>query len=346
MEHIKSDKSQQLIIISIAGILGAIFLFLFSVFIQSRTIVTIIQSINVVVFGITIMLASKGIAVKKLCLFIVCYQLFLLVGSWSSIDFTYHSTRILALYATLNISILLEGKKKKVMYSIEIFIISSMLALDILKLGGEKTVILEYIEVVSGSFIIGGSMILLASIFKRKYKTVHDEFYVLSIKDSLTDAYNIRYFHQLKAKADRQWKLETKPYSVGILDLDDFKKINDTYGHYWGDKVLKETVKQIRDLLEDDRLIFRYGGDEFLILASVCNKEQLKEAMIRVVNKFNDKPVQLDDDKKVWVTLSIGVSDMYEVEEYNIHSDQEIDILGLADKKLYLAKQEGKARVC
>lgn len=119
-----------------------------------------------------------------------------------------------------------------------------------------------------------------------------------------------------------------------IIDVDDFKHINDTYGHIFGDQVIRRVAEIMQVLVGQRGVIGRFGGDEYVILLEkVKTREQLKTLLKTIAKEF-----ALAFDPKVYVTASIGVS------EYPVDGSEYEKLMRKADKALYLAKEKGKNR--
>jgi len=149
--------------------------------------------------------------------------------------------------------------------------------------------------------------------------------------DPLTGLYNRNYLRDLK--------INPQNYTVAIMDIDDFKKINDTYGHDVGDIVLKEVAFVIKNSIrEKEDIPIRFGGEEFLILLK--RKKNFKElnALERLLTHIRNKEIYTKD-KKIKVTASIGVDLTYTPEETLFERIRK------ADKALYCAKNRGKNRI-
>lgn len=158
--------------------------------------------------------------------------------------------------------------------------------------------------------------------------------------DPLTKAYNKGYIMEsLEAEFKRAKALHTD-FSIIILDLDHFKKINDTHGHDAGDFVLKEMATLIRTKVLPKSAIFgRFGGEEFLILLPAMALEgatQLGESIRSSLEKHNFSY----EGKRMPVTASIGVAEMA------LDVDSQIALFKLADKAVYQAKHGGRNQVC
>jgi len=159
-----------------------------------------------------------------------------------------------------------------------------------------------------------------------------------SITDDLTRLYNSRYFYnQLKREVDRAARYGHQ-LSLLLLDIDDFKHYNDTYGHLEGDKVLAKLGEKIRESLRQSDTAYRYGGEEFTVIlpetngnAAICVAERMRKG-------FEAKMFTPKSNEKAHKTISIGVS------QYNPEEDI-ASFVKRADNAMYTAKREGKNRI-
>ncbi|WP_432401831.1 GGDEF domain-containing protein [Wukongibacter sp. M2B1] len=149
--------------------------------------------------------------------------------------------------------------------------------------------------------------------------------------DGLTDAYNYKYFQNIIDK-----KLDTKEkFTLLMIDLDDFKEINDTYGHLAGDFVLKSIVNIINDLIGSNDIVCRYGGDEFCIILNLHNdSSSILENVSAAIENFKIEY----EDQYISVKSSIG---FYNYDGGSITKDE---LIKKADKAMYRAKH-GKLKV-
>ena len=160
-------------------------------------------------------------------------------------------------------------------------------------------------------------------------------------KDYLTELCNKSYFLKKLKMLVHLSKDIHKPLSLIMLDIDHFKKINDTYGHVAGDKILKSVSETIRAQTRDSDLCARYGGDEYVVLLSNSNMAQAAAVAERIRLKtalfdhLVDYPV---DHSRHLVTLSIGVAQLGE------HMTPE-NLLEAADEAMYASKNTGKNKV-
>ncbi len=145
------------------------------------------------------------------------------------------------------------------------------------------------------------------------------------------------YDHQFNSEYSR-WQRYDKPLTMMIADIDFFKKINDTFGHAAGDKVLKTVARVLQTNLRDTDFIARFGGEEFVILMP----ETKINAAIKVAEKLRttimDCPFH-SSNRKVPVTMSFGVCEFHK-------GDTQESVFDKADKALYEAKENGRNKVC
>ena len=165
------------------------------------------------------------------------------------------------------------------------------------------------------------------------------ETYELATTDSLTGVYNRRTFSELAEPQLSRSRRSKLPVSLLMLDLDHFKRINDTYGHLAGDDVLKAFSQLVRNLLRKEDLLARYGGEEFVVLLPGSPQEAAKVLAERIRDETASK--QLDaNGHLVRATVSIGVSS----EAGDTLPSLEA-MLGRADEALYKAKNDGRNNV-
>jgi diguanylate cyclase (GGDEF)-like protein len=157
--------------------------------------------------------------------------------------------------------------------------------------------------------------------FRRKY---HDGY-----RDPLTMIYNRRYLHDVLVKN------LGRSYQLYMLDIDFFKKVNDTYGHDIGDIVLKEVTKRIENIMRNDDIFIRFGGEEFLIYTSDLNEKQSQLFAERMRVSILERPI-IHGSITCTVTISIGVNPHAK----NIYSFDKM--LKHADAALYEAKSAGR----
>ncbi len=162
----------------------------------------------------------------------------------------------------------------------------------------------------------------------------------LSVIDPLTDLHNRRYFDQYLPKIIERAATDKRPFALMTLDLDKFKLINDEYGHEFGDIVLVETARRLRENLRAADLIVRYGGEEFVIVTPDVNMELAEQIAERLRFCIHSTPFETLNGESVKVSTSIGVTF-----ENSAGSTKIDEILKASDKALYLAKSKGRNQV-
>lgn len=178
--------------------------------------------------------------------------------------------------------------------------------------------------------------VLVANVEKLiKKEKKHKKAYM---KDALTSAYSRSFFAERFTQEKAKFQRNGVVFSVVFIDLDHFKLINDTYGHVFGDVVLKSFVEEFKTSLSSSDQIYRYGGDEFLLLLPETDTLEAFEVVERIREKFQGKVFnpQINSDK-VYVTFSAGITEFH-------GADKTLeDVLEEADRQLYRAKERGRA---
>ena len=155
---------------------------------------------------------------------------------------------------------------------------------------------------------------------------------VLSIKDTLTDAYNRTHLDAMFDMFISRYNRKNIPFGAIMLDVDDFKFINDNFGHLTGDEVLKKIVEKFKKSIRPTDFVFRYGGDEFLILLEDINEEGLDTVLKRIDDNFFD--FVLNNEEGVFHKISVSKGALlYNGEEKKVFLDK-------LDKKMYEEKNK------
>ncbi|MEE3350096.1 MAG: GGDEF domain-containing protein [Candidatus Gastranaerophilaceae bacterium] len=158
----------------------------------------------------------------------------------------------------------------------------------------------------------------------------------LSLTDALTGLYNRRHFDNTVEREFLRSKRYGGDLTIAIIDIDFFKKINDTYGHLCGDYVLKEVAYLISDNFRKTDLVFRYGGEEFVALLTETSLESAKIPLERLRKKIENSAF-IYAGQKINVTVSIGAS---------VNNAETVtEFLDNADKALYKAKNAGRNKL-
>jgi diguanylate cyclase (GGDEF)-like protein len=151
--------------------------------------------------------------------------------------------------------------------------------------------------------------------------------------DALTKVFNRRALNTYLEKVTQKGKLQHELHLL-LLDIDDFKSINDTYGHVVGDKILIFIANLLRKTLRDGDKVFRYGGEEFVIILNRISKKKCEEIAKRILRTVSGNSL-LYKGETINVTVSIGATKYHE-------NDTAIDLFERADKALYRSKGLGK----
>lgn len=176
----------------------------------------------------------------------------------------------------------------------------------------------------------------LLAIFKMKYQYTEKEF--MSVLDGLTGLYNRRQFEISIEQEYNRTKRHPADFSLAILDIDFFKKVNDTYGHQYGDYVLKTVANLMKQSFRKTDLLYRYGGEELIMIMPETNIDGALIPVQRLRRMVEEYDFEYNG-VKAKVTVSIGLTMNYQ----NFNSSAEI--LKSADEALYKAKEGGRNRV-
>jgi diguanylate cyclase len=159
-------------------------------------------------------------------------------------------------------------------------------------------------------------------------------------KDFLTGLDNSRQFDKVLNSSFEKVQQANGILSCLMVDIDHFKKINDTYGHAVGDLVLKELSDILINKTRPEHVAARVGGEEFCILLHNCSKEQTFQIANDINKTIQEHQFPIGDGKHIHITVSIGVS-MYPIMTNNLENLKE-----MSDTALYKAKRSGRNRVC
>jgi diguanylate cyclase (GGDEF)-like protein len=169
---------------------------------------------------------------------------------------------------------------------------------------------------------------------------LHEELERLSVTDRLTELYNHGYLHQrLDEEIERAMRFGHR-LSVIMLDIDDFKKFNDRFGHPKGDMVLKAVSSVIRQNLREIDVAARYGGEEFVVVLPETDVAGALAVAERIRTSMEEYPHIADEQgERVTQTISLGVA------TYPLHAPDGASLIEAADQAMYRAKRAGKNRV-
>jgi diguanylate cyclase (GGDEF)-like protein len=163
--------------------------------------------------------------------------------------------------------------------------------------------------------------------------------YESATRDPLTNCYNKSYFLERLPSEFAFAKRHDKPVSLAMMDIDRFKKINDSHGHLAGDFVLRKIGSMLQERLRADDFLARYGGEEFALIMRESPKQNALQTAERIRKLIETTPFK-HEGKRIAVTISIGVA-TWPAE----HIDSGQDLVKAADANLYAAKRRGRNKV-
>jgi diguanylate cyclase (GGDEF)-like protein len=158
----------------------------------------------------------------------------------------------------------------------------------------------------------------------------------LAITDGLTGLYNSRYFYKYLDLEIARTKRYGNSFSLVLFDIDDFKKLNDTYGHQSGDEVLQHLARILKSISRETDIVVRFGGEEFIIILPNTSEEDAIALAHRVLDATQDMKIAISDKEEVSITLSGGIA------SYPQNASSAKALLNAADNAMYAAKAAGK----
>jgi diguanylate cyclase (GGDEF)-like protein len=173
--------------------------------------------------------------------------------------------------------------------------------------------------------------------FEDLYKT-HELIHI----DDVTGLYNQRKLYKDLALLVDKFQKEKDPFCVLFVDIDYFKKVNDTYGHLVGTKLLENVARDIKSLLRDSDISYRYGGDEFVVILVNSDTNAGKIVGERILQLIKERMYEVDirnEKKMVKLSVSIGVA------EFPTDAVNSQEVLSIADRMMYEAKESGRGMV-
>ena len=162
----------------------------------------------------------------------------------------------------------------------------------------------------------------------------HEAVYSMMTKDSLTQAWNKRYLLDMLSRELKRRERTGRPLSLLIMDLDFFKKVNDTYGHLVGDELLRQTASRIRATIREEDIFARFGGEEFCVVLSDTDIDEARACAERCLNAISETPFDTEAGN-INCTISVGVTEAQE-------NPTSTELIKLADDNLYRAKELGR----
>ncbi|WEK55016.1 MAG: response regulator [Candidatus Cohnella colombiensis] len=175
---------------------------------------------------------------------------------------------------------------------------------------------------------------LLLALIDNRFK-IKQQWEQSIIVDELTGAYNRKYFNRTLRQLIMDFQRTKRVFTIAIMDLDHFKRVNDTYGHLKGDEVLRSFAEVVMELKREEDSLCRYGGEEFALLLPNTSKEQAVHVLDRIRERLSARLFEADGGP-FQVTFTSGVTDIH---LDNMHAEQLVEE---ADQALYVGKESGR----
>lgn len=226
------------------------------------------------------------------------------------------------------------GLKEK---AVMMILYSSFLYTAVLITRITDTSILYPLVILYGVISVAGGMF---SVFFMNYVRTTEyllrKYEIESTIDYLTGLKNVRKFNHIYKHYQKQAASTGQSLAVAMIDIDHFKKVNDTYGHAAGDFILMEMAQIFESVLEKDAYVFRKGGEEFVALFPSASYGRVVTLMEACRKRVEHHPFEINDYTQVFSTISIGIS------QYPSTDTESSELIEIADQKLYKAKQRGR----
>ena len=316
---------------------------------------TIWFTANCIIYGMTLgTIVCAACAVLLLLIGIIGYNfkyrkqaefIILFLIGFFEFPFLYYvygkSTFVYMILGIVAVSLFLKGMKRQLMLVLQIiFDTGTILAAyfypcnleNITEENSIGSTVCSYLIV---SVSVGALLTLIVNQYIKQQKELvglTQELDTMTKLDPLTGAYNRRYL------TDYISGLLTNPqacFSIALLDIDNFKRVNDEYGHLYGDEILQAFVAILKKEMEGRGIVARFGGEEFMLVFQTADREQIARTMERSASELR---VFSMETKNMEITFSGGVEE--------VHNEKRITLMfNSADEKLYQAKRTGKNRV-
>jgi diguanylate cyclase (GGDEF)-like protein len=161
----------------------------------------------------------------------------------------------------------------------------------------------------------------------------------MAIKDPLTELYNRRFLDEALSRELLVAERKKSKVSLALIDIDHFKKVNDTYGHPAGDAILKQVARYLAGSMRRSDIVCRYGGEEMLVVMPDCDLDEAAKKLQALRQGIKQLVLRSDGVEIPSVTVSIGLA------AYPSHATDRVDLVAAADQALYQAKHGGRDRV-
>lgn len=298
---------------------------------------SIAQVIVIMILLVLVYLYKKNVNPLKLTIFYLIFY-FLMVVAVSFILSLFHPmVQLLIMFLIIMTILLLDRYIRIIILSFYTIFLTLLFINEIIQTINDP---LLSIDSIIGKLIgVILTTIMLAFCvwgFKNKFMELNKTMYSYSMIDPLTDTYNVRKLNIEMDNNIKKYNATKENFSVILLDLDNFKQVNDTHGHNTGDELLKSFTTLAKKHSRENDIVARYGGDEFVILLPGCSKHSSVAICERILKDFTDLSEQYSNIK---ISFSGGICDYEEAEQ------EDSDIMKIADKRMYISKKMGRNRI-
>ncbi|MHC1781698.1 MAG: histidine kinase N-terminal 7TM domain-containing protein [Anaerolineaceae bacterium] len=202
--------------------------------------------------------------------------------------------------------------------------------------GDARTYQFQTTEITNKSKQVAGEVVTINDITERV--SLHRQVEELSITDELTEALNRRALNLYGEREILAANRYGRDLSIVMLDIDNFKEINDRFGHQFGDEVLRAVVKSMKKKVRVNDLVFRYGGDEFILFLIETDKDEAFKTAVRIREELAHLSQEFEESLSSGVLVSMGIT--------GLGPDDNLEtMLHRADRALYRAKADGKNKI-
>jgi diguanylate cyclase len=166
-----------------------------------------------------------------------------------------------------------------------------------------------------------------------------EEIMMLSLTDEVTGLYNQRKLLEDLDLYIGRYQHDRQGFSLLFVDIDYFKNVNDQFGHVVGSQLLIDMAGVLKNQLRSSDLVYRYGGDEFIVLLPRTSVEETKKIALRISDAVKGSEFSIDHDKKYRLSLSVGIA------QFPTDATSAKSIIDFADKMMYMSKKSGRGKV-
>lgn len=166
-----------------------------------------------------------------------------------------------------------------------------------------------------------------------------EEIRLLSVTDEVTGLFNQRKLVEDLELYISRYQHDGIGFSLLFVDIDYFKNVNDQFGHVIGSQLLIDMAKVVKAQLRSSDLVYRYGGDEFIVLLPKSNVEESKRVALRISEAVKTAEFNINNEKTYQLSLSVGIA------EFPTDATSAKEIINFADKMMYLSKKSGRGKV-